>query len=132
MVKKNVKTNFFKTIKQMKFWKNNIGLLIGVTSLLIFIFILFKSEYYDLLNRKKVCATFINIDRGKSGYYANFIYKVNNKFVKGCRGISYLKIKDESVLKKFDCIEIVYSVSYPTNIRIIDKRVGNESIDWSK
>lgn len=119
----------------MTLWKTNdikVGLVIGLTSLLIFILIIFKSEYYDMINRKKVCATFINIERGKSGYYASFKYKVKNKFVKAFRGINSLKIKDDSVLKKIDCIEIVYSVSCQTNIRIIDKRVGDESIDWSK
>jgi hypothetical protein len=116
----------------MHFQKNKIGVIISVTTLVLFFGALFYKNYYAMLDNGTECAEFVRTFRGKSGFYFVFKYKIGNKTFKGARGGSSLKIKDEKYLRSLDCIEIIYSKSDPTNIRIVDKRLGNEWIDWSK
>ena len=111
--------------------KNKIGIIISVTTLVLFFGALYYKEYYAMKENRQTCAKFVFSFRGKSTTYFVFRYKVKNKFSLASVGSGSLKTRDQEFLKSLDCIEIVYSKSDPTNIRIIDKRIGNEWIDWS-
>lgn len=106
------------------FWNS-----IAIGLFIIFALILFNNEY-EMRNHHKTCARFVETFRAKSTVYYVFQYKVDNKLLRSARGGDSVKIKDCKKLESFDCIEIIYSTSDPRNIRITDKRVGKEWINW--
>jgi hypothetical protein len=106
--------------------KVKIDIIISCFIGMVFLGGLYYKEYYLINDHSEICAKFTRVYKGRSWWNYEFEFKINDSIFKGVRSGSNIKLKDQQKLKSLDCIRIIYSKSDPTNIRIIDKYVGNE------
>lgn len=79
-----------------------------------------------MMSYEVTCGRFTRSYRVKSTWYAEFEIKKDGKKTHVSRSFTHLKIKNDSMLHKYECIKLAYSNYINSNIRIIDNRVGKE------
>ena len=102
--------------------QNRIGLIIGLSFLMIF----FISIVWSELKMKEYeigCASFKGVYLSKSNTYYKIKFKVGNHWINTSRQGGSYNSKRANFLKHVKCIRIAYAKSDPTITRILDKEL---------
>lgn len=102
-----------------------VGSLIGVAFLLIFCWLLFRSEF-KMSNYQITCSKFVLAYKSKSNWYYKLKYKVGGKTYVSARQGRNFDLSNREYLDTVDCISIAYSTRDESCIRILDEKIGNE------
>ena len=99
--------------------KERIWLLIFAVS---FLGIYFSSNLF-FINSKTTCAHFARISGVRTTDYYHYSYMVDGNQFEYSVSEFNLKLRDLDSLKKIECVEIEYSVYFPSFSRVVDKRI---------
>lgn len=97
--------------------------------IIILIFILFGLFQLSLqliyIKSNTTCIKFSKTGGTRSTISYHYLYEVESKLYNSHISEFYIKknIRNLDSLKKFDCVEIEYSVWFPSFSRVIDKRI---------
>jgi len=99
--------------------RDRIGLLI--IAVLFGLMQLFLQLIY--INAKTTCANFTKLGGTRSVDSYHYIYRMSNITYENHISEGFLKLRDLDSLKKIECVQIEYSIYFPSYSRVIDKRI---------
>lgn len=104
------------------FFKKNWASIFMFSALLLLL-IMFLFRQFAMLNSSETCGTIIRefTIKGNRTFVVGF--NIQNEKKTGKVSSQAFKVKDLKDLKKYDCIKIKYSNSFPSYIEIVDERL---------
>jgi len=99
--------------------KERFVLLIIIASVLA----LFLFSKLIFINAKTTCASFTSLSGVRTTDYYDYSYIADGTQFDGSLSEFNLSLRDLDSLKKIECVQIEYSVYFPSFSRVIDKRI---------
>lgn len=96
-------------------------------SAFLLLVVMFLFRIFAMSNSSITCANVESEYKIRGGKTFVLVYKKEGVVKRGKVSSDAFKIKEFKELKKFDCIQIKYSNSFPSYIEIIDKRLRSGS-----
>jgi hypothetical protein len=78
------------------------------------------------ISKTNTCGIVLREEKVKGYSYFVVKYLVKGKYYTSNSSSTYFKIKKVEELKKIRCIQVSYSNLYPSFIKIVDEKVGND------
>lgn len=98
-------------------------LTISILSIIIVVGGIYLFFAIVFIKRQPTCAMFYDEYKMRGTRYVEYIYKINSKKYAHAVSVDQLKVKNLDDLKQYDCVEIEYSMWFPSISRISDKRI---------
>lgn len=96
---------------------------IFMLSCFLFVISLYFFRNFAMMETSETCGKVISEDIVKGSHSFNLTFYIGTNKQKSGVSSRAFKIKELEELKKYDCIKIKYSNSFPSYIEIVDKRL---------